>query len=370
MEHQKQMNSTERIKLAVAPVPKLLEVNVSDDGTLEFSGYEGKFLQIIVTALGLKYDIVIPEDKEWGHLQPDGNWTGMIQTIVKEEADVAFAGLSIIEDRWEVVKFSRSYTMFETCLISLKSGSIKSTSAFLYPLHLATWTFLFIVLVTMSILFAKLQNKRYSACDAFFNFFASIIRQLLLFGQSKLKMNILIVFRLLFALVMCSSYSATLLSFLMEPLRRTPIRSIRELSEAVQRGMHRAFADAFILSFLLRSSEEYVARLGVIIIKSNNWIFEKLEMATMKYITDDSSQFLTKTMAELYFGTQSDVYISNEAFYARPVALAYSNRFCCASKLNWVLSKLSNSGICIKCSKFKLSCDNFENKSSYAQMSE
>ncbi|GFU29402.1 uncharacterized protein NPIL_256721 [Nephila pilipes] len=339
------MNASRRIKVAVAPYPKMMEVHSLQNGTLEVSGYEGRFLLIVLKELGLSYEIVMPHDKTAGSLQPDGNWTGTIQMILMEEVDLAFSVISVIEDRWNAVKMSKGYNIYEWYVNSFKPGSIKPPFAFLYPFNLATWISLFIVLAIISFVFANFfTRKNRSFCSAFFKYFASIIGQPLHVEESSLGGNILIFFWLLFAVVISGSYSATLLSFIMKPLQGAPIRNLQELSEAVQKGTHKGYVLPPFVPFFLKSKEKHVRELGEAI-QRNGWILDNEKIASMDYITHHSSQILCEIMSKLYFGTRDDVYISTETVASRSVAFAYSKHFCCVSKLNRILTKLSGSGI-------------------------
>ncbi|GFU06366.1 uncharacterized protein NPIL_41361 [Nephila pilipes] len=338
------MNISNRIKVSIVQVPEFLEISRSEDGTMKLSGMEGKFLQIILTALGLKYYFVIPEDKDWGSLQSDGHWSGMIGMIVKEQADMAFSFLSVTEDRWKVVKFSTSYIVDGSNLISFKPGNIRPPFAYLYAFDVYTWISLFTVLVIMSVLLAKIQNKTCSMGGTFFNLLANMIRQPLSLLVNSRSCNILVMFWLLYSLIVSYSYSATLLSFLTKPMQGKPIRTVLELSRVVQKGTHQVHVLPFLLPFLLHSHEEHVVQLGQTI-KQNQWIINKSKMRTTRYVTDHSSQFMKGTMATLYFGNRDDIFITSETVIVSALALAHSKQFCCASKLNSIISRLSSAGI-------------------------
>ncbi|GFS91277.1 uncharacterized protein NPIL_499151 [Nephila pilipes] len=131
---QNNMKYPQRMTVAVMPVPHCLEVNKSEeDGSLTLDGFEGKYLQIVLKELGFQYDITIPNDRMWGYLQPNGTWTGMIGMIYRGEADLAFSGIGVNEDRYKAINFSRSYTYEGGTFVTYMPGNMKSTFSFLYP---------------------------------------------------------------------------------------------------------------------------------------------------------------------------------------------------------------------------------------------
>ncbi|GFT54305.1 glutamate receptor ionotropic, delta-1 [Nephila pilipes] len=338
------MNSSKRLKVAVAPFPKVLDIHLLENGELGIAGYEGKFLLIILKELGLDYEFVIPEDREIGIVKLDGNSTGLIKMILMEEVDLAFSAISVVEERWNAVKMSKGYYVYETCVNSFNPGNLNPAFSFIYPFDFTMLISLFIVLIITSFVLTKLRGRNHSIFGTLFELIAIMLRQPLPAAKSTPDANILILFWLIYAFVISSSYSATLLSFLTKPLQGTPIRTIHELSTAVQTGTHQIYVLPVYVPFLLKSEERHLRQLGEIILR-NNWIIGSDNISSMHYITHHSSQILPRIVAKLYFGTREDVYISSETIFSRSVAFAYSKHFCCISKLNWILTKLSGSGI-------------------------
>ncbi|KAG8174044.1 hypothetical protein JTE90_015914 [Oedothorax gibbosus] len=102
-----------KFKLSIVPTLFLISFNSSLKGYERLSGVDGDFFTIIAQHLGFEYDVVIPEDRQWGRKKNDGNWTGMIGALARREADMAVGLISMDTSRSEVVDFSSAYAMQE-----------------------------------------------------------------------------------------------------------------------------------------------------------------------------------------------------------------------------------------------------------------
>lgn len=52
---------------------------------------DGRFISLLSEALDFQYEILVPEDEEYGTSLPDGNWTGLIGKAQREEVDLSIA---------------------------------------------------------------------------------------------------------------------------------------------------------------------------------------------------------------------------------------------------------------------------------------
>ncbi|GIY44663.1 hypothetical protein CEXT_65961 [Caerostris extrusa] len=67
--------------VVVRPTELLMHVNRKENGEVQLEGCEGKFLQIVLEALRIQYEIVVSKDMLFGEPLPDGNFTGMIGMV-------------------------------------------------------------------------------------------------------------------------------------------------------------------------------------------------------------------------------------------------------------------------------------------------
>ncbi|GIY93748.1 glutamate receptor ionotropic, delta-1 [Caerostris extrusa] len=213
--------------VAIRPMEYLMTFNKSESGTVNLNGSEGKFLQIVLEALKIKYEIVVSKDMLHGDPLPDGNFTGMVGMVQREEVDLAMTHLVLTEIRSKAVNFSLPYYAERISFITAKPENSKQNLALFQVSDTPTWIGVGIVLIVMSVFF--LRNL----------------------------------------MVLC--YSVTLLSHIIQPAKVAPIRTFHELSRAVQSGGHKVYTIQTYIPFLLDSKEDHLKELGKIV-GHNNWI--------------------------------------------------------------------------------------------------
>ncbi|GIY93749.1 uncharacterized protein CEXT_632421 [Caerostris extrusa] len=319
--------------VAITPMKNGMYLNKSESGAVTLHGCEGKFLQIVLEALKIKYEIVISKDMLFGDPLPDGNFTGMVGMVQREEVDLAMTYLAMNEIRSKVINFSMPYYATGISFITAKPENSKHNLALLQVFDTTTWIGIGIVLIVMSILFAKFKG---SVENNLFKLTGTIVRQSSNFGKSSLRSRILLTAWILFGLVISLSYSVTLLSHLIQPAKVAPIRTFYELSRAVQSGGHKVYTIKTYIPFLLDSEEDHLKKLGKIIIR-NNWI--------IPVQTSQISSIQARVISGLLFGNRDDLFMPDDELCVLYVAFAYNNNFCCKSKLNAILSKLWDSGL-------------------------
>lgn len=73
---QMKQNRTSALLVAVLSLNYIMELNRTTDSRNEIVvGMSGLFLRDILDALGLEYQVVVPEDREYGRLRSNGSWT-------------------------------------------------------------------------------------------------------------------------------------------------------------------------------------------------------------------------------------------------------------------------------------------------------
>ncbi|GBO15232.1 Glutamate receptor ionotropic, delta-2, partial [Araneus ventricosus] len=333
------MVNSPKIKVAVLPIPEIMEINRSEHGIIKLSGYEGKFLQSILTKMDMEYEIVVPEDRQWGLQQDNGSWTGLIGMIERGEADMACTFLAMTDQRMEAVDFSSSYALEVYTFATHMPDSYKSNFAILHPFQATVWICLCGILVMTSIVYAQLQERKTSPGRIFYKLLASILKQPQEMHDKTRESSSLLLMWSLFALIISLSYSATLLSFVMLPSKEHPISTIHELSEAVQGGSHQCIAskDGSELMSLRNSKEDYLSKLGNIIYR-NKWFVNSSSINSEYFIRQGRSQLIYKNLAKLLFGAREDISISEDSLMSRPLAIALNRKFCCKSDLNSAIS--------------------------------
>ncbi|GIY83611.1 lig_chan-Glu_bd domain-containing protein [Caerostris darwini] len=340
------------MKVAVLTVKHVLEINKTTNGRPILSGFDGLFLQLVLNALNVDYEIVIPADGEWGLKKPDGNWTGLIGMMTRREADMTHGSVVITKQRTEVVDFSRPCTVYGETFVIENPGIMISNYAYLYPFDFTTWICSFCVFIIMSVLVFIIANQKVSLHQIFFEMYGNIMKQPLIIYKEFLNWNLLICLWFGFVFVMTLGYSACLSSFLTVPYQKDTVKTFRQLSTAIQKGTHRAFVTKgnFIAEYLAASEEPYLRIIGDKII-SKDWFFDILDSGSGKYVNYKYVEIESRPQLEVLYGGQrfgKKFIISKEDIGMLPLGFVIKNNFCCIRRLNAIISRIDSSGLSLK----------------------
>ncbi|KAF8778047.1 Glutamate receptor ionotropic like protein [Argiope bruennichi] len=337
------MGNHRKTTVVVVDLPYHVSVNISEYGTVDVGEFGGTFLKVVLEALKIEYEIIPEKNNDFGKLLPNGSWTGMIGMIQRGEADLAFTHIIVTEERYKVVDFSTPYNMDACIFVSVMPGKIKSTFGFLHPFDLNSWIAILLTFCIMAILFALFQN-RYSLFEIYFRLLTNFLQQNSMPLVGSLKYKIVYLAWLLFVTVITFSWSATLLSFLIEPKRDNMVRTFRELSKAVQRDTRKATFIDVSMPILLNSEDTDLKILGETAVR-NDWIVHASKHGKGAYIKYRADEIMFRVNAKVMFENRHDLYIAEDALYVIPTAFAYGKNFCCPSKLNSIILRLSGAGV-------------------------
>ncbi|XP_063715988.1 glutamate receptor 2-like [Symsagittifera roscoffensis] len=127
---------------------------------------EGFLIDVIAltcSKLNLSYEIRLVKDGRYGAKNADGTWNGMIGELLRGEADVALAPLTITSMRLKVVDFTKPYMTLGISIMMQKPQSRNDDLfSFLQPLHTEIW--LCCILAYFSVSVVLFLVSRLSAC--------------------------------------------------------------------------------------------------------------------------------------------------------------------------------------------------------------
>ncbi|GFY73539.1 uncharacterized protein TNIN_263221 [Trichonephila inaurata madagascariensis] len=221
---------------------KVFEVHIEKNGKTRLAGIEGYFAHAIFTEMNIYYDVVFPEDHEFGRELNNGSWTGIVGMVQRGEADLAIGTLQTNEDRFRAVDFSFPYTTDGMTFVVLKSSEWSKAFGFLELFDLTTWMLLICIFLLATVIFFTMLKGTTSYFEVFHNLFGSMLRQPLIFHVDSPENRLLTGTWLLFSCIMSSVFSGALLSFLATPSNVEVVKNFKELSEAVEKGTQRAYS--------------------------------------------------------------------------------------------------------------------------------
>lgn len=340
---------TSKVIVAVIAMTHLLEVNKTN-GRFELSGgIEGLFLKDVLVALGVNYQLVSPREVEFGRLNNNGTWTGLVGMVQKGEAHLACGGLLVTEQRMKAVNFSVSYVTSPLSFIIAKAKQEKLKNAYLYPFQTTVWKSVLGLLCVMSTILFLLFHGKYSFGRILFELSGNLLKQPFMLDTDSRESKAISSLWWLFAIVISTCYSGTLLSFLTFPFPGETVETFRQLAEAVKKGTHQSYVikGSLTTSYLLGSNAEHLQYLGESIEK-NEWYTMVPANGITRTMSANQAIITNERALRLIYGyleEQSVIFISKDTIFTSPLAIAVSHNFCCRDKLNKIILRIVKAGL-------------------------
>ncbi|XP_012264901.2 glutamate receptor 1 isoform X2 [Athalia rosae] len=111
-------------------------------GNDRFEGYCKDLADLIAKKLGITYELRIVKDGKYGTENPDvnGGWDGMVGELIRKEADIAIASMTITSERERVIDFSKPFMSLGISIMIKKPIKQKpGVFSFLNPLSKEIW---------------------------------------------------------------------------------------------------------------------------------------------------------------------------------------------------------------------------------------
>ncbi|XP_050407044.2 glutamate receptor ionotropic, delta-2 isoform X1 [Patella vulgata] len=209
--------------------------------SVKYSGFCLDLLQELAISLNFSYTLIEPPDMEWGRLL-NGNWTGLIGQLAREDVDLVVAPISISTERETVMDFTQPY-FYEKTGLGMRRPDPNKTKwrRLVEPL---TWQVLLCIgisFLVISILFSLIERYNPFYTTKGKKRGTDITRQvqakiwylfgaLLAHGGNHVTQSssgrFLIGFWWLFCMVMAATYSGNLVAFLTVTKDKPPFTSL------------------------------------------------------------------------------------------------------------------------------------------------
>ena len=99
--------------------------------------------------MNFTYTLIKPPDGQWGSIQPDGTWNGIIGELANQEIDISSAPLKVTEQRSAVLTFASPITQIYHTLFIKNPAEKFNFLAYIEPMHWLVWVGLFVFLATV-----------------------------------------------------------------------------------------------------------------------------------------------------------------------------------------------------------------------------
>lgn len=323
------------------------KVNFTSEGTVEVvGGAEANFLDLVTTGLKVPYDLYVPKDGVWGTPDKNGNWSGIMGMVQREEVDMAVGSLFISEQRMSVADFSYPYTWQDVTFSTKKPGRLPRGMNFMWPFSYQVWISIAISIVVLTIAYRISLTKAYPMPKIFFGIIGILLRQSPELARKIFREKCLIISWIAACTVLSYSYTVVLLSFLTVPLRERPIETVTQLLDALQQERYVCLSPAgSSLVEILKSSKKKSDRIiGHHIWKKRGYVDLQIEGAVARRLKRGNVAYIDiRERMRMIF--QNQFYISNHALFSNPLAIALNRNFRYKKRLNKIIKRISAAGL-------------------------
>ena len=241
----------EVLRVTTVYYPHYMEGDWRPDGTFDCRGFLCDLWHMIAAHLNITYRIAPLESGDYGTLDANNTWSGMVGQLAYGQADIAVALLNLRTDRSTVIDYldacpvARTPQQFYVRVDQEESFKLSSTTihALLKPLGANVWwTLLASLLLLATVLYICLRfshanaesNQRaedmtWSSC--LLACFMSQVGQGWTTTPNSLAARTVTISCWVLATVLSTSYTANLVSHLTKVTTRPPISSLKDFSE-------------------------------------------------------------------------------------------------------------------------------------------
>ena len=99
--------------------------------------------------MNFTYTLIKPPDEQWGTIQPDGTWSGMVNLLANQDIDIAATLFAVTEERSTVMTFTNTISESYHSLFIKNPAETFNLMAYIEPMNSLTWIGLFVLLATV-----------------------------------------------------------------------------------------------------------------------------------------------------------------------------------------------------------------------------
>ncbi|XP_071445925.1 glutamate receptor 1-like isoform X3 [Hetaerina americana] len=224
-------------------------------GNDRFEGYCKDLADLIAKKLEINYELRIVKDGSYGAENPDvkGGWDGMVGELVRKEADIAIASMTITSERERVIDFSKPFMSLGISIMIKKPVKQKpGVFSFLNPLSKEIWVCVIFSYVGVSIVLFTVSRfspyewrveetlagtavaNDFSVLNSLWFALGAFMQQGCDISPRSISGRIVGSVWWFFTLILISSYTANLAAFLTVERMVAPINSPEDLASQTE----------------------------------------------------------------------------------------------------------------------------------------
>ena len=207
-----------------------------------FSGYEILQLRAIGSFLNFTYMTIEPPDGQWGKVNENGTWTGLIGHSLYQQTNWSMGMLSLTEDRENVIDFSTPFYFDGLGFVAPLPQELPKYLAIIKPFVGQVWIFVIIFVIFSGPVYwllltssdKKSGRESKEKIGETFLYCVSLIlknttKDRLVLPKQERSTKIFLISWFVFCLVVSTAYTGNLISFMTYPGRESSINSAEDI---------------------------------------------------------------------------------------------------------------------------------------------
>ncbi|XP_015930290.1 glutamate receptor ionotropic, kainate glr-3-like [Parasteatoda tepidariorum] len=314
-------------------------------------GHEGKLLQVVFEALGLNFDIVIPNDDAWGMPDENNVWSGCPGMIQRNEADVATSAM--LQNYWSFQFSDQSFSYRDegAYFVAKTPGFVPKPFVIFQTFKVGVWISILITLFVLALAYYFIMGKKYSYGSQLY----SRVAELLLQEPTvkiipKASQEIITLFWSIAVQFLTLSYVAVILTAMMAPKTERPINNEERVLEAVRSGKYQAVTPMdmpMYLDNLLNNARPTFVKIGEII-RDNNWKYAITRKNYAKHLKDNWIIATSMFTRQLNNPLGNPIVVSEDPIYHARLCYLMRKNFPFRHKLDNIMMRILEGGIFTK----------------------
>ncbi|KAK4323237.1 hypothetical protein Pmani_006021 [Petrolisthes manimaculis] len=201
-------------------------------------------LEVIAKKLNFTYDLVMPEDGQWGNLKEKGVWGGVLGDVQFRRVNFSLCLIMLVE-RVRAADFTRMYFPDPMSFVTLKSRPKPPWQKIITPFQSEVWVMTVCSVVggmllyyVISVTQADLDNSKLGSSHVFIYMFGSFVSQTVLDIPWLSSGRVFLGFWLLHGLLVTTYYKTSLTGTLAVPFASPTLDTLQQLlSSDLKYGM-------------------------------------------------------------------------------------------------------------------------------------
>ncbi|XP_044301252.1 probable glutamate receptor [Varanus komodoensis] len=323
----------------------------------ELEGYCIDLLEKLSLMLHFKYKVGVVKDGKYGALGPNGNWSGMIGEVVRKEADLAVAPLTITSVREDAVDFTQPFLHTGIGILLEKESALEEASLFhfLTPFSKETWACILAAYLLSSLclfLAARLspcewdgnEENRFTLLDSLWFGAGSFTLQGTVPHPKSLSVRIISAIWWLFGIVLLTAYIAGFNFVLESGSEQLSIQTFEDLVKQRQLEFGTMEGSSTLLYF--KNSKNPIQQMVYESMnKKKDLVLVKNYPAAIQRVLDSNYAFIGESISQdLAVARHCNLVRSPEVLGARGFGIATPKGSSWTNKLSVAILKLGESG--------------------------